>query len=305
VSHTATSEGRLALPRTEGFTYSPSITVRLFRAQPPVQGTVVFLHGLGYCRRDYEFLETTFTDRGYHLAHYALRGHPGGEGTFSIQGCADDLSRVLDALQGRVSPRPSRFAVMGHSTGALIALEAARFDQRIAALAVISTITSLGDALDHVQRNGRAEECFWALHRAENMHLSQAKDLLHGMDWRDGLRRAMLEESRPLRFSCRYGMLRVDNYEEFLTEIVSSPNAVQHAGAVLSPVTLFCGRHDEIIDPQNTRILYDRLGAPPSLKQITVLDAEDHFLNGHWGRVVRDSLSFFGLVLSAETTARA
>ncbi|MFO0980483.1 MAG: alpha/beta hydrolase [Planctomycetota bacterium] len=293
MTHTAVSERRLALPAREGVIDAPSITVRLFRASEPTHGTVVFLHGLGYTRRDYAFREASLVERGYHVAFYALRGHAGGHGTFSIRGCAEDLSRVLDALEGRLLQGGRKFAVVGHSTGALVALDAARRDERIGALSVISTITSLSDALDYVFRCGRAEECFWSLHRAAPADLDNARHYL-ARDWREGLRHALLTESHPLRFKCRYGLLRVENYEDFLMEVAASPNAVQFAPAIGVPTILFCGERDEIIDPQNTRILHDRLGQSGDAKRLLVLDANDHFLNEHWETVVVPrSLEFF------------
>lgn len=106
------------------------------KAFDPAQPTAVFIHGV---LNDHSvwILQTRYlAHHGWNVLALDLPGHgqSGGEAPASVEQAADQVAQVLDALSLRQA------ALVGHSWGSLIALEAAaRLGDRISHLVLVGT----------------------------------------------------------------------------------------------------------------------------------------------------------------------
>jgi len=102
----------------------------------PEKPTVVFLHGAGMDHSVWGQQTRYFAHRGYSVAAVDLPGHGRSTGAAltDIGAMADWVAALLDAIEVQ------RAALVGHSMGALVALEAAaRQGPRVAALALLGS----------------------------------------------------------------------------------------------------------------------------------------------------------------------
>ena len=119
----------------------------------PAKRTVVFVHGAGLDHSWFGLQSRYFGYHGWNVLALDLPGHGGSAGPAlaSIEAMADWLAAVLKAA------RVQKAAVVGHSMGALIALEcAARHPASVERIALIGTAypMKVSDAfLDAAKRN--------------------------------------------------------------------------------------------------------------------------------------------------------
>jgi pimeloyl-ACP methyl ester carboxylesterase len=119
----------------------------------PAQPAIVFLHGAGMDHTVWALQTRYFAYRGRSVLAVDLPGHGRSEGPAlaSIGDMADWVVRLLDAAQ------VASAALVGHSMGALIALDAAaRHGGRVSALAMLATSVPMpvtGPLLDAAEAN--------------------------------------------------------------------------------------------------------------------------------------------------------
>ena len=110
---------------------------REFERKKPL---VVFLHGAGFDHTVWALLTRWFAHRGYSVLAPDLpgHGHSSGEHLGSVGAMADWTSALIDASGA------GKAAIVGHSMGALIAVEtAARHPRKVSALALISVAAAM------------------------------------------------------------------------------------------------------------------------------------------------------------------
>ena len=106
------------------------------KAFNPAQPTVVFIHGVLNDHSVWILQSRYLAHHGWNLLAIDLPGHgrSGGEAPSSVEQAADAIAALLDAAGVQ------RAALVGHSWGSLIALEAAaRLGERISHLALVGT----------------------------------------------------------------------------------------------------------------------------------------------------------------------
>ena len=108
-----------------------------FNAELP---SIVFIHGAGCDHTVWILFSRFFARQGFNVLAVDLPGHgrSGGEPLLSVEAMSDWLQRVLTALGvGRV-------IVVGHSLGALVAVEfAAKNPDRVAAVVMVGVVTPM------------------------------------------------------------------------------------------------------------------------------------------------------------------
>ena len=123
------------------FEGSGGIAIRGWRCVPSTEplGTVVFLHGLADNRMSGAGVVARFVSRGFEAVTYDSRAHGESGGDFCTYGYyeKDDLRRVITGLGRR------RVAVIGHSLGGAVALQAAAEDDRIATVIAVESFSDL------------------------------------------------------------------------------------------------------------------------------------------------------------------
>ena len=107
------------------------------RAFDPDKPSVVFVHGGGLDHCVWILQSRYFAHHGYNALALDLPGHGRSEGPLqtSIEGMADWVVMAMDAVG------LSRYAIAGHSMGALVALETAARDKDRIAVAVLIGIS--------------------------------------------------------------------------------------------------------------------------------------------------------------------
>ncbi len=107
------------------------------RAFDPEKPSVIFVHGGGLDHCVWILQSRYFAHHGYNALALDLPGHGRSQGPLqtSIEAMADWVGRAADAL------KLSRYAIAGHSMGALVALETAARDTDRVAVAVLVGIS--------------------------------------------------------------------------------------------------------------------------------------------------------------------
>ncbi len=200
---------------------------RPFDAALPV---VVFLHGAAMDRTAWVLQTRYFAHHGYSVLALDLPGHgrSGGDPMVSVGALADWLISVFDAL------KVEKAAIVGHSLGALIALDAAaRYPARVSALALIGVsvpmpvnddFLGLAEANDHLAIDLMTD---WA--HSRRSHVGGHK--VPGLHMIGGAER-LVERARP---GAQWACLKACNDYQ---------NGELAAAAVTCPVHLILGERD-------------------------------------------------------------
>jgi len=106
---------------------------------PPIHGTVVYLHGVADNRASAAGVVPRFLARGFNVVAYDSRaqGESGGDACTYGFFEKDDLRRVIDTLPAKP------VVLIGTSLGAAVALQAAAVDRRITAVIAAETFSDL------------------------------------------------------------------------------------------------------------------------------------------------------------------
>ncbi len=126
----------------------------------PAQPTVVFIHGVLNDHSVWVLQSRYLAHHGYNVLALDLPGHgrSQGEAPESVEQAADCIGQLLDAAGVRQA------ALVGHSWGSLIALEAAaRLQQRVTHLVLIGTAAPMrvSPALLHASVNDPEQAIRW------------------------------------------------------------------------------------------------------------------------------------------------
>jgi len=230
------------------------------RAFDPGKPVVVFIHGGGLDHCVWILQSRYFAHHGYNALALDLPGHGRSEGQppESIEGMADWVIGALDALG------VAQYTVIGHSMGALVALETAARDQKRVAHAILVGISAPMPVTDALLNAAKANE-----HAAFDMvnlwgHGYGAQlggNPAPGM-WMTGSAVRLLERSAP-------GVMYND---------LNACNAY-HAGSesaanIQAPVHVILGKNDIMASPKAARAVIAALGDV----QVTELDNCGHML---------------------------
>lgn len=230
------------------------------RAFDPEKPVVVFIHGGGLDHCVWILQSRYFAHHGYNALALDLPGHGRSEGQppDSIEGMADWVIGALDALG------VAQYTVIGHSMGALVALETAARDQKRVAHAILVGISAPMPVTDALLNAAEANE-----HAAFDMvnlwgHGYGAQlggNPAPGM-WMTGSAVRLLERSAP-------GVMYND---------LNACNAY-HAGSesaanIQAPVHVILGKNDIMASPKAARAVIAALGDV----QVTELDNCGHML---------------------------
>jgi len=255
------------------------------------KGVVIFTHGLGYCARQYKINGEYFAQNGYLLLTYNLRGHAGTPGAWSLNDSIEDLINSINFLaQKYIFPSNERICVMGHSTGALIALLASMRDSRIKFGSLVAIVTCLTDSFFHWFKSGFNQEVK-EFFKTKGKLADVINDFFEDPAMLEKYRKGLLSSSN-LNIQHRYGLLKSENLDSFIHEIAYSEDALKYVDKIQIPLLLFRGEYDEIMDVKKTNELYEQLNKRiPTRLYIT--DSQNHFHNDRWDLIQTETLKFF------------
>lgn len=258
------------------------------------KGMVVFSHGLGYCTKSYEVDGAFFAEKGYLLLTFNLRGHAGTPGEWTLNNSIEDLKLGIDYLTRNYQfENAENIGILGHSTGALIAMLAAIQDERIRFGSIVTIVTSLTDSYLYWFKSGYNEEVKDFFKWKGDIHpfIERALGKLEIFyDFKAG----KLEKG-PLEFPHRYGLLRSSNFYRFWSEIANSPNILEMTDQIKIPLILFRGQSDEVMPVEKTDEVYQRLKVSP--KKLVLTSSKNHFHNDSWKLIQEETVAFFDQVI--------
>lgn len=257
------------------------------------KGVVIFTHGLGYCVRQYKINGEYFAKNGYLLFTYNLRGHAGTLGSWSIEASIQDLINSINFLiQNYNFKNNERICVVGHSTGALIALLASLRDPRIKFGSLVTIVTCLTDAYLYWFKSGFNQEVKEFFKTKGNL-AEIINEFFEDPTMLEKYRNGQLNPA-DLEISHRYGLLKSDHLDSFFHEVAYADDILNHIGEIRIPLLLFRGEYDEVMDVQKTNELYEKLNKRiPTRFYIT--DSKNHFHNDRWDLIQAETLKFFDI----------
>ncbi len=109
---------------------------------------IVLVHGI-HANRTYLLPQARLlSEAGYHVLLIDLRGHGNSEGNLMTYGYSEALDVAATIDYALVLPEVEQIAVVGHSLGAAAAVRAAATDDRVKAIVIQSSYSSLSQAID-------------------------------------------------------------------------------------------------------------------------------------------------------------
>ena len=239
------------------------------------QAAVVFVHGAAHDHSVWAWQSRYFAHHGFNVLAVDLPGHgrSGGAALSAVEAIADWILALLDAAD------IEQAALVGHSLGALAALEAAaRHPARVAPIALLGPavpMTVSEDLLDAARRNDHV-----AIELINGWSFSAARQLggnaAPGM-WMTGTSMRLMERSRP-------GVLAID-----LRACHDYANGLAAAAAVHGPVLVITGGRDIMAPPRNAQALIAALKEP----KVVSLSGSGHALMAEEPDAVLDALRAF------------
>jgi len=218
----------------------------------PELPTAIFLHGSGMDRTVWTLQTRYFAHHGRNVMAVDLPGHGRSEGPAlaSVGAMADWLIQAMDAAG------LEQAALVGHSMGALVALEAAsRAPQRVWALALLGVAhrmpvhPDLIAAAEHDEPAAQALVASWGFGRRAHLGGAQAPGL-----W-------MLGGGLRLLGHAREGVLATD-----LKACDAYDGAEAAAARVTCPALLLVGSADRMTPPAQARPLAQKLTEQRTVK---------------------------------------
>jgi len=241
----------------------------------PSRPTVVFVHGAANDHSVFALQSRYFAHHGRNVLAVDLPGHGRSAGAplESVEAIADWLPDLLDATG------VPEAALVGHSLGALVALEAAsRFPSRISRIALLGPavpMTVSEALLDAARADDHA-----AFELIAGWSHSAGKQLggnpVPGM-WMMGSALRLMERSRS-------GALHVD-----LRACNEYTNGIAAAAAVRCPALLIVGARDLMAPPRAAQGLVDALAE----KRVVMLPDCGHAMMAEQPDAVLDALAAF------------
>ncbi len=251
-------------------------TVHAATGAVPLEGRdeplVVLLHGSGMDRSVWSHQTRFLAHHGFRAVAVDLPGHGRSEGPAldSIEAIADWVARLTGALDGSAH-------LVGHSMGALVALDtAARHPGAVASAVLLGVATAmpvhpeLQAAADIDDPKAAALIAAWAHGPRQHIGLNPTPGL-----WMLGGVTALLETSPP-------GVLATD-----LAACSAYEGATSSAASSTCPVTLVLGSQDRMSPRKAARALEDAFASPPAIVE---LEASGHMLMLEEPEAVRQAI---------------
>jgi len=233
----------------------------------PAQPTVVFIHGVLHDHSVWILQSRYLAHHGFNVLAVDLPGHgrSAGEAPASVEQAADFVQALLDAAGVQ------RAALVGHSWGSLIALEAAaRLKERISHAALVGTAfpmrvsVALLEAAEHQPMKAIA-----MINQFSRSTLAPPPSVLGPGTWVDGasiaLNKRILASNRQVNLLHR-GFLACDRYAGGL-------EAVKQLSC---PLLFVLGQVDQMTPPKAAQGLIDQARATGKAVQVSLVPVGHH-----------------------------
>jgi pimeloyl-ACP methyl ester carboxylesterase len=211
--------------------------------------TVVFLHGVLADHSVWGLQSRYLANHGWNVLALDLPGHcrSAGEAPSSVEVGADFVAALLDAA------KVERAALVGHSWGSLIALEAAgRLKERVSHLVLVGTAAPMKVLLDASQSD--PEKAIHMINVFSRATLAPPPSALGPGTWVWGTSVAL--NRRVLRSNTK-----VNVFHRGFKACDSYANAENAIAQISCPVLFILGESDQMTQPRAAQPLVDRARA--------------------------------------------
>lgn len=255
------------------------------RAFDATRPTMVFVHGAALDHSVWSLQSRYFAHHGSNVLALDLPGHgrSAGPPLTSVAALADWIAAVLDAA------RVERAALVGHSLGSLVALDAAgRFSDRVLKLALLAPSVPMpaSDALLAAARDDTnlAYELItgWSFSEVHKLGGNQQPGV-----WMTGNALRLMQRCAP-------GVLHAD-----LVACHQYAAGLTAAAAVRCPTLVITGERDQMVAARNARLLTTAL---PDVRTV-LITGSGHSLMAEAPDAVLDALRTFLLETSPQPRA--
>jgi uncharacterized protein len=197
----------------------------LIKADSPVRGTVLYLHGVSDCKIDGLRLARLLHDQHFNVFLYDARRHGRSDGKFCTYGYYEkfDVVKIIDHLAARKNLTTGKIAAFGTSMGAAVAIQAAAIDKRIAAVIAENSFATLRSIFDDYQKR-------------------------------------MIK--LPFHYLRNLVIVRSERMAKFKASEVSPLEAVRNLDI---PILFIYGKNDQLIDHEYSVLLYENTPAKKEL----------------------------------------
>ena len=216
------------------------------RGFDPARRTVVFIHGVLNDHSVWALQSRHFAYNGWNVLALDLPGHGRSDGAppQTVEQAADAVLALLDAAGAQ------RAALVGHSLGSLIAMEAAaRAPQRVSHLALLGTAFPMAVAPALLQASQDApEKAIHMVNVFSHSTLAPLPSALGPGTWLPGASRALMRRVLASNRQANVfytGFRACDDYA----------GAEQALARVDCPTLFVIGRHDRMTPPKSARAL--------------------------------------------------
>jgi len=230
----------------------------------PALPCVVFMHGAVHDHSVWTLLSRWLAQHGQSVLAVDLPGHglSAGPPLESVEALADWTLALLDAAGVQQA------ALVGHSMGSLIALEAAaRAPERVTRLAMLGTAypMKVSEALLNTARDNPLKAIDMV--NAFSISTSAAKPSYPGPGmWLHGSNRALMRRMQS-------GQTGLNLFHLDFSVCDKYANGLQAAARVRCPVTFVLGQSDQMTSPKVTRELASALKA-----RVVMVDSGHHLM---------------------------
>ena len=124
------------------------------KAEAPVRGTVIYLHGVADCKMDGIRFAKLLHEHHYNVFLYDSRRHGLSDGSYCTYGFHEkhDVSKIIDYLESRKDITLGNVALFGTSMGAAVGIQASAIDKRIKGVIAENSFATLRTIFDDYQK---------------------------------------------------------------------------------------------------------------------------------------------------------
>lgn len=234
------------------------------RAFDKKQPSLVFIHGAGMDHTVWALQSRYFASRGYNVLALDLPGHgrSGGAALTTISAMADWVISVLDHLQ------ISQAAMIGHSMGSLIALDAAvRHADRVSAIGLLGTAAQM--PVNEAMLNAAADDRQEAIDMVTGFGFGPAGHVGGNRGpglWMMGGGQRLMQDVIARSPKVLYHDLKACN---------DFTDGADHAAAITQSAFLILGQQDKMTPAKAGQKLAQAMTISPA---VTILDGVGHMM---------------------------
>ena len=238
----------------------------LTESRGPSRGTLILVHGLQSCRREFGDAPERLAERGFTVLSIDLRGcgESGGErGILSRRSAVEDVRGAIHWLREEGHAR-ARIGIVGHSLGGALAAACLAELPDLRSGVLVAPVNRLTDEVNPAELLGLrlGAKLSKTLHRFRGRHLEFPYKMARQYERLFDDKEAAARARQAAILSPNLNLGNFDNFHEV--------HGAAWAKHVTQPTLVVLCKNDRALKPRSQRKVYDALAGP---KQLVELDS--------------------------------